>query len=658
MTSVKGSVPSQEGAFSFSASEAFAAFVLACASFAVFRIYAIAFSFGSSFDDAWNLAGLARITDWDSAAAFVFGGIAGPTGRPLALLTFLPQWRSWPSAPEDFLYQNALIHLLNIQLVAWIAYKIAAHIPWNLRSPHWFAVSVALTWGCSPLLFSTTTMIIQRMTSLSALFSFLGILGYLYGRAKIQRNPRAATLVMAVSVAFGTLLATLCKENGALLPGYVILLEKYVLSPSTRSELESDGERRTRKFLNLFCLAPCVLVVGYLVIGNVLNSDAVFRSREFSLEQRLLTESRIVLQYLRLIFLPVRSELTPFYDDFRLSNSLFEWETFFAVVICSSCLLLAWYLRSSKFRLLSFALFWFFWGHITESTVVPLELYFEHRNYLPALAPLLTAVAMLFHPAVGVRLRVAMLGLMMATSTFVLRETAMLWSDSRVAAQSWYAQHPNSLRSLQFYLISLSNQRRYDEYIDVIDSVSPPLSEGSEYALMRVVAYCGLKDPADVRRAASIAKERLEIVPFRSSVTDLLDKLADGVPAGECPGMTTEDVKDLLRSALKNPSPKIRNDIRAQAHEILARLVLPSRDINETMYHLEEAYRLRPTTSVGIAMVRILTSARLYDAAENKLEEMRSLEPRRPFVQRQWRKSLAEMKNIIAEARRDRLQHI
>ena len=282
---------------------------------------------------------------------------------------------------------------------------------------------------------------------------------------------------------------------------------------------------------------------------------------------------------------------------------------------------------------------------------MPLELYFEHRNYLPAVGPIIAVTAVLFHPQVASGLRVTFLSIMMAMSAFVLRETALLWSDSRVAAEIWYSEHPSSLRSLQFLLISLSKQRRYDEYLEVIDSVSSPLRDGSEYAVMRVVAYCGLREPELVMQAVQVAKQRLESIPFRSSVTDMLDSLADGVPSGECPGMSVDDVKGLLESVLDNQSPKIRSDVRAQAHEILARVIAPERNLNAIMYHLEEAYRLRPTTSVGIAMANILTSAGLYDAAERKLEDLMALSPKRPFLGKRWNATISEMRYMIQSSR-------
>jgi hypothetical protein len=650
LSSAQNGTPSREGVLFFTWSETLASLVLAVAFFGLFHIYALAFTFGASLDDAWNLAGLERITDRQSALEFVFGGIAGPLGRPLSLLTFLPQWASWPSAPQDFLFQNALIHLTNFLLVTWIAIKLARHLPWEISSPHWFAVAAGILWGFSPLLFSTTAMIIQRMTSLSALFCLLGILGYLVGRERLDRNWRAALLIMSGSILGGTLLSALCKENGALLPGFVLILEKLILQPSLNASRPTRCAGLFRAQFVAFCVLPSLAILGYLLL-NLPEFAAGHRSRGFSLDQRLLTESRIVLQYAKLLLVPVRSSLTPFNDDFPLSDTLFDAKTLGAVAFILLSLFFSWRWRQGNLRLFSFAACWFLWGHITESTVVPLELYFEHRNYLPAVGPIFALVAALFHPLVASGLRVAFLSTIIAMSAFVLRETALLWSDSRVAAEIWYSEHPSSLRSLQFLLISLSKQRRYDEYLEVVDSVSSPLRDGSEYAMMRVVAYCGLREPEQVMHAVSVANQRLKAIPFRPSVTDMLDSLADGVPSGECPGMSIDDVKGLLESVLANQSPKIRSDVHAQAHEILARLIVPERNLNAIMYHLEEAYRLRPTTSVGIAMANILTSAGLYDAAEGKLEDLKALEPRRPFLGKGWNATISEMRDIIRSTR-------
>jgi hypothetical protein len=48
-----------------------------------------------------------------------------------------------------------------------------------------------------------------------------------------------------------------------------------------------------------------------------------------------------------------------------------------------------------RFPIVAFAVLWFLVGHSLESTVFPLEIIHEHRNYLPALGPLLALTYLL-----------------------------------------------------------------------------------------------------------------------------------------------------------------------------------------------------------------------------------------------------------------------
>src|SRR5690348_18139659 len=71
---------------------------------------------GFLFDDFANLPSLGAtgpITRWDTFFRYVTSGTADPTGRPIALLSFLLDARDWPANPYPFKRTNLLIHLLN-----------------------------------------------------------------------------------------------------------------------------------------------------------------------------------------------------------------------------------------------------------------------------------------------------------------------------------------------------------------------------------------------------------------------------------------------------------------------------------------------------------------------------------------------------------------
>ena len=62
-------------------------------------IYWSGLSGGFLFDDKPNLGGLvhyAQSGQWGDAQQYIFNAFSGPTGRPIALLTFVYQAESWP----------------------------------------------------------------------------------------------------------------------------------------------------------------------------------------------------------------------------------------------------------------------------------------------------------------------------------------------------------------------------------------------------------------------------------------------------------------------------------------------------------------------------------------------------------------------------------
>ena len=109
-----------------------------------------------------------------------------------------------------------------------------------------------------------------------------------------------------------------------------------------------------------------------------------YSERFFSMRDRLLTEPRIVLFYLTLLFFPTPSRLS-ISHDIVLSESLFNPLTTFSSILLIIVLLSVAIAQSKKNPIFSFSVLFFFLNHLIESTFLPLELIFEHRNYLPSL---------------------------------------------------------------------------------------------------------------------------------------------------------------------------------------------------------------------------------------------------------------------------------
>src|SRR5690554_4249969 len=88
------------------------------------------------FDDFANLNGLAVFNDGFTLTAlrdYMQTGAAGPSGRPLSLLSFLLNDVAWPSQPLPFKYTNLLIHLLNGCLLLWLLVRLAGRMEGGLN---------------------------------------------------------------------------------------------------------------------------------------------------------------------------------------------------------------------------------------------------------------------------------------------------------------------------------------------------------------------------------------------------------------------------------------------------------------------------------------------------------------------------------------------
>ena len=108
-----------------------------------------------------------------------------------------------------------------------------------------------------------------------------------------------------------------------------------------------------------------------------------YNFRYFSPVERLLTEPRVVLYYLSQIFYPVPTRLS-IEHDIAVSSSLFSpWTTLPAIILVCSLIGIGLY-NIKRRPMLGFAVLFFFLNHVIESSVIGLELVFEHRNYLPS----------------------------------------------------------------------------------------------------------------------------------------------------------------------------------------------------------------------------------------------------------------------------------
>lgn len=402
-------------------------------------------------DDDENLQRLSELSSPLSVSRltdFLSSRLAGPLGRPVSMLTFALQHDAWPSDPRAFKLVNLLIHLLNGVLVYGLLRLFQAVSRHAAFGSPWIALAGATLWLLHPIHVSTVLYAVQRMTELSATFTLLGVLGYVVGRrhAAVGREAKALAW-MSLAVAAGFLLASLSKENGVLLPLYLLVLEFTLLR-------ELPRPRWWRAWSGLFLWLPAAALAVYLAT-QLPQYQVVYMQRDFGMGERLLTQARVLTDYLFKIALPRPAAFGLFFDDFAVSRSWLAPTTTLPAVAFVGALLAGAVALRRRMPVLSFGLLWFFAGHVLESTFLPLELYYEHRNYLPALGILFAGAfyagrllarlgtSPLGQPAI---VALAVLGLAYPAVTWTQTD---LWGHPLRQAVVWAAERPNSPRAVE-----------------------------------------------------------------------------------------------------------------------------------------------------------------------------------------------------------------
>lgn len=376
---------------------------------------------------------------------------SGPLGRPLSSLSFgLNYYFSGQQLDAgDFKITNLVIHISNGILVYLIALYLikALKISINIKIPEkHFAIIVAAIWTLHPIQLTAVLYAVQRMTSLSALFVLAGLLIFVIGRMRLYENKAYATTLMYIGIGIGTLLGSLCKENALLLPYLALAIEITIFSKLTCGQ----QQKKAITFYALTAVIPAILAVIYLTI----HPERIFAGytvRDFTITERLMTESRVVLLYISYILFPAIQNLTLYHDTIEISRSLINpWTTLPALIIISSSAILSFWFRH-KTPILTFSVLWFLTAHSMESTVFPLILMYEHRNYVASFSIIFAAcyygLAILNHLINTPIIKTCAPILVVLCMTALTHVRSEIWSDSSTLSYFNVKNSPNSAQA-------------------------------------------------------------------------------------------------------------------------------------------------------------------------------------------------------------------
>ena len=441
--------------------------VMAVLAVTVLAVYANTLNGQFVFDDSriYNNPSL-RVTalDWASLQQVVLK--SAPATRPVANLSFALNYYLHGYAVPGYHLVNVLIHLLTGVFLYWLLVDTMPLLPdrqsaWAAypggRGPYeWLAFFAAWLWSLHPVQTQAVAYVVQRMSSLAAMFFILSLWLYVRGRL---RNDRGRSMVFFAGSLLAGLLAIGCKESSATLPFFILLYEWYFLQ-------DARPEWLRRNLPAVAMAAGIVLLLGLCYLGGDPLARILegYGGRDFSLAQRLLTEARVVFFYLGLLLFPAPGRLN-LDHDFPLSTSLVQpVTTLFAVAALVGMVWLA--CRTAKnHRLFSFAIIWFLGNLIIESSVVALELVFEHRLYLPSMLLFVVVVAEVGRRLPPRRLQlgvVAGVGLAVALGFWTF-ERNKVWHDRISLWSDCAAKSPGLARPRNNLGVALKKEGRLQE---------------------------------------------------------------------------------------------------------------------------------------------------------------------------------------------------
>ena len=412
--------------------------------------------YGNSFHGEWHFDDKENIVNninvhlkslsWpDTKNTFYFNG---NMSRPFSRLSFALNYYFGGLNVFGYHLVNIVIHYISAVFLFLFIYK-TLKLP-ILREPYSkYAYSIALMatflWATNPVQVLAVSCIVQRMASMAGMFYIMSMYFYLKCRISDSLWGSGSFFVLCVvstALAFGT------KENAAMLPVILFLFDLFLIQGVSLKAITRSAKVVIIPFLILLGLS-----VFYVDLSSFLGG---YNIRPFTLVERLLTEPRIILLYISLLLYPVDFRLMLLHD-IEISHTLFTpWTTLPAILFILLIVGYALYICRRR-PLISFCILFFFLNHLIEGSVIPLELVFEHRNYIPSMLFFVPAAVLMLNLLdflsykksiqLAVALGAAFLLITQGQAVFMrnetLRSNLALWEDNVKKAPNLSRAHNN-----------------------------------------------------------------------------------------------------------------------------------------------------------------------------------------------------------------------
>ncbi|MCX5704645.1 MAG: tetratricopeptide repeat protein [Candidatus Omnitrophica bacterium] len=356
-------------------------------------------------------------------------------------------WNFWPTRFITYLSIALNYHFYQLKVLGYHLFNLTVHIGstilvyWLIlltfstpkingekitRYSRLIALFVSLVFLTHPIQTQAVTYIIQRTTSLAALFYLVSLSLYVKSRLLEQKGQGSlASRLFYCGSLIALVLDMFSKEMTITLPFMILLYEICFL--------------KTKERLNWKSLLPFFLALLIIPLTMYLTKSVdligmrriLGESPNISSWHYLLTQLRIIVTYLRLLFIPINQN---FLYDYPIAKSLLELPILASFILLGSILAIAARLFA-KYSLISFGIFWFFLTLLPESSVIPIRsVIFEHRLYLPMVGFSLFLVSLIYYLFENKSLKSMVIALLIIISCYAVLtyKRNLIWKDELI----------------------------------------------------------------------------------------------------------------------------------------------------------------------------------------------------------------------------------
>ncbi|NIB40040.1 hypothetical protein HBA55_10605 [Pseudomaricurvus alkylphenolicus] len=534
---------------------------------------------------------------------------------------------------------NLIVHLLNVVLVYVLSLLIS---PAGLRSREtlMLAAMVALIWAVHPQQQSTVFYVVQRMTSMSTFFVLLGCCSYCY----LRRHYNASSwyqLGCLIGVVYSfVVLGGLCKQSAFLLIFYIAMLEYWLGA----NRLVKPLEHRTSFYLLLLAVPLSALAV--VLALRFPQLDQVFITRDFTPIERLLTQTRVLCLYLYQIWIPSLGNSGLFHDDIIKSVDLLTPVTTLYSLLFLAALITLGFASRKRAPILCFAIGWYFLGHVMESTALPLEIAFEHRNYLPIFGCIFLFASVVVGLARQHRILSGMLCVVAMTVTGgIALWNSDVWSSSRNIAVNWALTKPASMRAQH----NLAEYWLSEDYPYEADKVYSKISgQYPRHAMMQTVRL-NLRCRLSIDTSEDIANYQ-RMIPGsvgHVGIAATLDKLVNEFLEGRCQSATTMDMVKIFKLYVADPAYAEPYTL-SSLFFFLAKIHVFRGEADLALQNLEASVGVYPARlDVYQWQLSIAMSLKNYSLADSYLEGYERALDALPLVPSMHRERYSQLRELV-----------